>query len=139
MAPTIEEAQVLAGEELRTIDVTRIEEAVAREHERCGVDFSVYVGPLAEGRGSALALHSQFGANAPLAVLVAVDPGSRATEIVTGAKARRWVDDRACALATLSMVSSLSAGDLIGGICHGLTTLGDQARHPSALHTDLPE
>ncbi len=130
---------MLAGEGLRTIDVTRIEEAVAREHTRCGVDFSVYVGPLVDGRDSALALHSQFGAESPTTVLVAVDPGSRATEIVTGVQARRWVDDRACALATLSMVSSLSAGDLIGGICHGLTTLGDQARHPGSLHTDLPE
>jgi len=130
---------VLAGEGLSTEQVERIEQAVARERARCGVDFSVFVGPLPEGRDSALALHSRLGTASDTAVLVAVDPGARATEIVTGAQARRWVDDRACALAALAMVSSLSAGDLVGGVTRGLTTLGDQARHPNPLHADLPE
>lgn len=126
------------GEGLTSEDVLQIEQTVARERERCGVDFSVYVGPLENGRETALALHSQLGSTSPDAVLVAVDPAGRSTEIVTGGAARRWVDDRACALATLSMISSLSAGDLVGGVCRGLTTLGDQAHHPTTLHTDQP-
>ena len=128
-----------AGESpLSTEDVARIEEAVARERARCGVDLSVYVGPLADGRESALELHSRLGSDAGQAVLMAVDPGSRSTEIVTGATARRWVDDRACALATLAMISSLSAGDVVGGVCRGLTTLGDQAKRPETLWTGQP-
>jgi len=130
---------VPSGEALTSEDVARVEEAVARERARCGVDFSVYVGPLERGRESALALHSELGSAADSAVLLAVDPGARSTEIVTGASARRWVDDRACALATLAMISSLSAGDLVGGLSRGLTTLGDQARHPQTLHANLPE
>ena len=129
---------MLAGDSLTTDDVERIEVVVARERARCGVDFSVYVGALVDGRDTALALHAELGDAADEAVLIAVDPGGRATEFVTGAKARRWVDDRACALAALAMISSLSGGDLVGGVCQGLTTLGDQARHPQALHTDQP-
>ena len=127
-----------AGDGVSTADVARIEAAVAAEKVRCGVDISVYVGPLAEGRDTALELHAQLGSASDSAVLLAVDPGSRSTEIVTGVTARRWVDDRACALATLAMVSSLSTGDLVGGICRGLVTLGDQAKHPAALWTDQP-
>ena len=127
-----------SGNALNPHDVERIEEAVAREQRRCGVDFSVYVGSLPQGRQTALDLHAQLTDSANGVVLMAVDPGEHIAEIVTGASARRWVDDRACALATLSMVSSFSAGDLVGGICHGLTTLGDQARRPETLHLDQP-
>ena len=133
-----EEAQVPSGDALNPHEVERIEEAAKREHRRCDVDFSVFVGSLPDGRDTALELHRQLGASGDGTVLVAVDPGERVAEIVTGTTARRWVDDRACALATLSMVSSFSAGDLVGGICHGLTTLGDQARRPETLHLDQP-
>ena len=46
---------------------------------------------------------------------VAVDPAARALEIVTGPGARRYLDDRACALGALTMTSQLVTGDLAGG------------------------
>ena len=129
-----------SGDEvLSSEDVGYVEAVVAREQQRCGVDFSVYLGNLPEGRDSALRLHSALGDISERAVLMAIDPGRRITEIVTGERARVWVDDRACALATLSMLSSLQLGDWVGAIDRGLTTLGDQARHPETLHVGLPE
>ena len=53
------------------------------------------------------------------AVLLAVDPGVRRVEVVTGSTARRWLDDRACGLAILTMTSSFGAGDLSAGIVNG--------------------
>ena len=48
--------------------------------------------------------------------LVAVDPGARRVEVVTGPEVRRRLDDRAAALATMTMTSAFQAGDLAGGI-----------------------
>ena len=47
-------------------------------------------------------------------VLIAVSPGQRVVEVVTGAGAARRLPDRACALAVLSMTGSFAAGDLVG-------------------------
>ena len=72
------------------------------------------------------------------AVLLAVDPGARRVEVVTGSTARRWLDDRACGLAILAMTTSFGTGDLSAGIVNGLRTLGEHARHPRVLHLDEP-
>jgi uncharacterized membrane protein len=66
-------------------------------------------------------------------VLIAVSPGQRVVEVVTGAGAARRIPDRACALAVLSMTGSFAAGDLVGGIVNGLRQMSDQAGHPHAL------
>lgn len=66
------------------------------------------------------------GASAHDTVLVAVDPLARALEIVTGSRASTVLDDRACALASLTMTTSFAAGDLVGGVCRqALQTLTD--------------
>jgi hypothetical protein len=100
--------------------------------------FSVYVGALGDdSRPTATALHARL--TEPVSsVLVAVDPGARRIEVVTGSMSRRWLDDRACALAILAMTTSFTAGDLAGGIVNGLRTLGEHARHPRVLHLDEP-
>jgi Domain of unknown function (DUF5130) len=103
----------------------------------CGLHMSVYVGDLdGDPRARAQELHAQFGSRAPLTVLVAVDPANRRVEIVTGSEAQHRLDDRACALASLSMTSAFSAGDLAGGIATGVRMLGDHASGPRTLHTD---
>jgi uncharacterized membrane protein YgcG len=61
-------------------------------------------------------------------VLVAVSPGQRMLDIVTGEQAAKRLPDRSLALAALSMRASFSAGDLIGGLVNGLRMLSDQAR-----------
>lgn len=105
-----------------------LEQAVARaESAAPGVRFSVYVGELPEGRASARARHADLSDPAA-SVLIAVDPGARAVEIVTGTRAAKVLDDDSCALAILAMTSSFSAGNLVGGLRAGLTLLGEHAR-----------
>jgi uncharacterized membrane protein YgcG len=110
--------------------------AIQVGRQNSGLSFSVYVGP-AEGNPRAFARrrHAELGAEAPDAVLVLVDPVARALEIVTGSRARRWVDDRACALAAASMTTAFAAGNLAGGIAQGLQVLAEHSRHPQSLHT----
>jgi uncharacterized membrane protein YgcG len=67
-------------------------------------------------------------------VLVLVDPAARIVEIVTGADARRDLDDAEVKLAALSMQTAFAAGDLVGGITGGVLQLAEHARRPTLLH-----
>jgi uncharacterized membrane protein YgcG len=58
-------------------------------------------------------------------VVIHVDPTVRRVEVVTGKEAARRLSDASCGLATLSMSSSFSGGDLVGGLVTGLRMLGD--------------
>jgi hypothetical protein len=92
-----------------------------------GLTFSVYVGELDEPvRAHAEKLIGQL-ADPAASVLLAISPNQRLVEIVTGRLARRRVSDRACELATLSMVTAFGGGDLAGGIVVGLSQLADHA------------
>lgn len=128
-----------AGEAFSTRQQAEIARAVRLAEKDGGPRFSVYVGGLGDDtRSQAERLHAALGADARFAVLVAVDPGARRLEIVTGAEARRRLDDRSCALAAASMTSAFLAGDLAGGIVHGVQMLADHARVPRTLHRDTP-
>jgi hypothetical protein len=108
--------------------LSRIDEALTMASRETGIYFSVYVGALdVPVRGHAERLHADLGAIAPYAVLLAVSPGQRQLEIVTGIVSGLRLPDRACALAALSMTASFGAGDLAGGIVNGLRMLSDQA------------
>jgi uncharacterized membrane protein YgcG len=80
-------------------------------------------------------LHGALGDRAPESVLVAVDPGSRRLEIVTGREVRRRLDDRSTGLAAISMTSAFQGGDLSGGIASGIIALAEHAQTPRSLHT----
>jgi uncharacterized protein DUF5130 len=107
--------------------LTRLDEALTLSSRGTGLDFTVYIGDLGEDtRQEAERVH----ADAPgvsTAVLIAVSPGQRAVEIVTGEEAARRISDRGCKLAVMSMVASFKEGDLIGGLVSGLRMLSDQA------------
>jgi hypothetical protein len=60
-------------------------------------------------------------------VLIAVSPGARVVEVVTGPYAAQRLPDRGAKLAVMSMVASFKEGDLIGGLVSGLRMLTDQA------------
>ncbi|HVX43096.1 MAG TPA: DUF5130 family protein [Mycobacteriales bacterium] len=114
--------------------LARIDEAVTMASRETGLYFSVYVGALnIPTRGHAEQLHAQLGAIASRAVLVAVSPGQRVVEVVTGVESGIRLPDRGCALAVLSMTASFGAGDLTGGIVGGLRMLSDQAGRPGDL------
>jgi hypothetical protein len=110
--------------------LARLDEALTMSSRETGIDFSVYVGALAEPtRAHAERLHAGLGAKAPNGVLLAVSPAQRVLHIVTGELSSRRLPDRACALAALSMRAAFSLGDLVGGIVSGLRMLSDQAGH----------
>jgi uncharacterized membrane protein YgcG len=114
----------------KAIDFARAESELA---------VSVYVGALeGDARTYAQRLHAALGERAGRTVLVAVDPSSRRLEIVTGRELRYRLDDRAAGLAVLSMTTSFTAGDLAGGIVHGIRQLAEHARAPRVLHSDAP-
>lgn len=109
----------------------RIDEALTMASRETGINFSLYVGRLAgDTRDTAEGMHPQMGAKAANGVLVAVDPGQRVLEIVTGRASVKRLPDRSCALAALSMTAAFASGDLVGGIVNGLRMLSDQAGHP---------
>lgn len=120
------------GEPFRARHRSALERARADVLERHALPVAVYVGELSASDGSsrtaALALLSRYGADADTTVLIAVDPAARRSEIVTGAVARRRVDDRTAALVTASMTSSFAAGDLAGGLVQAVRMLGENAR-----------
>lgn len=103
----------------------------------CGYGFGVFVGPLPDGRDSALAHHAALP-DAASAVLVAVDPSARTIEIVTGINTRSSLGNRACEFAVLAMKSCFVADDLVGGLREGVTLLAAHARHPQVMHLDEP-
>jgi len=115
-------------------ELARLDEALTMSSRETGLRFTLYIGDLGpRTRTRAEELHEQSGGNLAESVLIAVSPGQRVVEVVTGAGAARRIPDRACALAVLSMTGSFAAGDLVGGIVNGLRQMSDQAGHPQAL------
>ncbi|MDQ3787005.1 MAG: DUF5130 domain-containing protein [Actinomycetota bacterium] len=111
-----------------SVQLARLDEALTLSARTTGLAFSVYLGDLGgDTRATAEQLHAESGDNAPSAVLIAVSPGQRKVEVVTGAESTRRLPDRACNLAVMSMVASFKEGDLIGGLVSGLRMLTDQA------------
>lgn len=101
----------------------------------CGLGFGIYVGPLEQGRDSAVAQHAVLP-DAAAAVLVAVDPSTRSIEIVTGIDTTSALDDQSCRFAVLAMTSCFVADDLVGGLREGVMLLAHHARTPRGANVD---
>lgn len=107
--------------------LARLDDALVRASRGARLHFGVYLGDLgAETRARAEELHASMGPRADHAVLVAVSPGQRVVEVVTGDEAAQRLPDRGCKLAVESMVSSFKDGDLAGGLTSGLQVLAAQ-------------
>ena len=108
-----------------------IDRAIRDAETACRFEFSVYVGAAdGESRPSPQRLHAALAAPAR-SVLILVDPAARLLEVVTGAVVRRSLSDEAVRLAVAGMQSAFSAGDLVGGIKHGVGQLAEAARKPA--------
>ena len=105
-----------------------LDDVIAEAEQATGLRFSVYLGDLGPNtRSTASELLKGLGADAPAAALVAISPGQRVVEIVTGAAATRRISDRAARLAVLSVVAAATDGDLLGAAVNAVRTLADQA------------
>ena len=114
-----------------TRQLARLDEALTFASRETGLDFSLYLGELgADSRAAAEKLHSTTTDPAN-SVLIAVSPGERLIEIVTGKAAHLRLPDRGAKLAVASMVASFKEGDLVRGLVNGLVNalrmLSDQA------------
>jgi uncharacterized membrane protein YgcG len=127
---------VPAGEAFSQRQNDDIVRAIRLAQQESNLPVSVYVGTLeGDPRDEAMLLHGALGDRAPDSVLVAVDPGSRRLEIVTGKEVRRRLDDRSTGLAAMAMTSAFQGGDLSGGIANGIIALAEHAQTPRSLHT----
>ncbi|WP_158846267.1 DUF5130 family protein [Saccharothrix deserti] len=107
--------------------LARLDEALTLASRTTGLDFSVYLGELGpDARAKAEELHASTS-RPTHHVLVAVSPGERVVEVVTGEESHRRLADRGAKLAVMSMVASFKEGDLAGGLVSGLRMLTDQA------------
>jgi hypothetical protein len=108
--------------------LSRIDEALTLASRETGLLFSVYVGDLGEPtRATAEAMFAKLAARHSAPVLVALSPGQRRLEIVTGGESHRRIPNRVAGLAALAMRGSFANGDLTGGIVTGLRQLADAA------------
>ncbi len=131
-AASTERARDVLDGPFTTPQLIRLDEALRLADQSTGLAFSVYVGSLDEpARESAEKLHSQLDAP-DRSVLVAVSPNQRVLEIVTGAAARRRIQDRSAKLAALSMSAAFAGGDLAGGLVSGLSQLAEYAGRATA-------
>ena len=117
-------------------DLARLDEALTMASRETGLRFTLYLGDLGRRtRARAEELFLQSGEDVGDSVLVAVSPGQRVVEVVTGAGSARRLPDRACALAVLAMTNTFAASDLVGGSVNGLRQLADQAGRPARHRT----
>lgn len=114
------------------VQLARLDEALTLSTRSTGLDFTIYLGELGDDtREKAESLHASMGEPAASdAVLIAVSPGQRVVEVVTGEESHRRLPDRSCKLAVMSMAASFKEGDLIGGLVSALRMLTDQAGSP---------
>ena len=127
--------QVPTGDAFTQAQLDRLARAQRNAELASGLVFSVFVGVSEEdSRAYAERLHGALD-DPDRSVLVMCDPGFRALEIVTGTDVRRVLDDIECRLAAASMRTSFVAGDIVGGLVHGVQQLGEAARQPRTLHT----
>lgn len=107
--------------------LSRLDDTLTLVSRHTKLRFSIYLGDLLpEPRAAAEKLHDQLGAAGADSVLIAVDPGRKKLEIVTGPAAKIRLSDRVCDLAAINMVASFKEGDLFGGLLTGLRMLSDQ-------------
>lgn len=107
-------------------ELVSLDYALAGANRHPGRSVSVYLGDLGpDPQARAEELLDALGELAAEAVLVAVSPGQRVVEVITGPEARRYVSDHSCKLAVRSMVASFGHGDLVGGLIKGLRMLSE--------------
>ena len=123
-----------AGDGFSRAERVALDDAIRKAEQSSRVEFSIFVGTADdETRSFATRLHNSLVAPSR-SILIMVDPGRRALEIVTGAHVRRTLSDGEVELATMQMQSHFASGDLVGGLTCGIAMLAEHARPQKTLH-----
>ncbi|WP_164479173.1 DUF5130 family protein [Nakamurella antarctica] len=126
--PAIVGPQGYADSPLSASELELLDDVLVEAERKTGLRFAVYLGDLGtDTRAEAESLLAQFEAEAPMTVLLAMSPGQRVVEVVTGGESSRRITDRASRLAVLSVIASATEGAIGGGLINGLRILADQA------------
>ncbi|GAB3659004.1 hypothetical protein GCM10027596_15990 [Nocardioides korecus] len=124
----------MAAGEFNSAQEAEIDRAIRGAETTCRFEFSVFVGTAQEeSKAYARRLHAALSAS-DRSVLILVDPSARLIEVVLGSVVRRSLSEDAVRLAIAGMQSAFAAGDLVGGIKHGVNQLAQSARQPASLH-----
>ncbi len=122
------------GEGFSSAQEAEIDRAIRGAETTCRFEFSVYVGSVTGSTHDyARRLHASLS-SPDRSVMILVDPSARAIEVITGSVVRRSLTDDAVRLSVVGMQSAFAAGDLVGGIKHGVSQLAESARQPETLH-----
>lgn len=116
---------------------TSLQDAVDLAHQICGLEFVLLVDAVTPGSGTARRALAACVTPAA-AVVLAVDPSGARAQVATGPDARIALNDRSCEFALLALKSSMSAGDLTGGLRSATLVLAEHARTPRVLHLNEP-
>jgi len=132
---------VAGGDGLNPEQHERIERARRYAEETTGMRFWVRIGSFAnDPRLEAERLLTNL-VDSPRdpGVLILIGPGERRLEVMTTPTAKRRLTDAAVGLAGLTMSSSFSVGDLVGGVVNGLRQMADSAgpKADTAGHTSI--
>ena len=120
--------EVPVDQPFKPSQLSRIDEALTLASRETGLTFSVYVGELTgNARATAEELFAKLATRHTAPVLLAISPGQRRLEIVTGGTSADRIPNRVAGLAALAMRASFANGDLTGGIVNGLRQLADAA------------
>ena len=113
-----------------------LDACIRKAEQLCRAEFSVFVGESegADPHAFATSLHNSLVAPAR-SILIMVDPGARAIEVVTGAHVRRNLSDHQADLAIATMAATFADGDLVDGLRRGIQQLADSARPQNTLHS----
>lgn len=106
----------------------RLDGIIADAEHATGLRFAAYLGDLGEdSRAAAEQIVASFGEDAAYTALVAISPGQRIVEIVTGTEAALRISERGARAAVLSVIAACGDGDLFGGFTNGIRILTDHA------------
>ncbi|CAO5170175.1 DUF5130 domain-containing protein [Frankia sp. AiPs1] len=123
------------GEAFSPEQLDRLNRALKQAERLSGIRFVVRVGALRGDVRLAAERTLSTVVDDPArdaAVLVVVSPGQCVVHIATTPVARRRISDASASLAALSMTSSFSLGDLVGGLTYGVRQLAESAGSPAS-------
>ncbi len=122
---------MVAGKPLVPRQRRKISRAVARAEAASGLEFCVYVGPVAgDPREQAERMFAELGLPDRPGVLLLVAPPERRFEVLPSVAAAARIRERDLLLAVAALRASFGVGDVAGGVAEAVRLLAQAAGPP---------